>query len=62
MQKGNTIVSDYGRKFKSVCDKLAAIGQHVDDMDKTDGFFVALDLRLRLSPQLYVPQSHLVTP
>ena len=34
MQIGNTSVSDFGQKFKIIYDKLAAIGQLVDDMDK----------------------------
>lgn len=42
MQKGNTSVSNFGRKFKLVCDKLAAIGQPVDDMDKIHWFLYGL--------------------
>ncbi|GJV60674.1 hypothetical protein Tco_1466774 [Tanacetum coccineum] len=38
MQKGTTLVSDYGIKFKSACDKLAVIGQPVDEMDKIHWF------------------------
>ncbi|GJV19273.1 retrovirus-related pol polyprotein from transposon TNT 1-94 [Tanacetum coccineum] len=34
LSKGTSTVSDYGRQFKGICDKLAAIGQPVDEMDK----------------------------
>lgn len=39
LQKGSPLVSDYSRKFKSICDQLAAIGQPVDTTDKTHCFF-----------------------
>ncbi|GKF29122.1 zinc finger, CCHC-type containing LTR copia-type gag-polypeptide [Tanacetum coccineum] len=35
LSKGTSTVSDYGRQFKGICDKLAAIGQPVDEMDKS---------------------------
>lgn len=34
MTKGNSTILEYGRKFTSGYDKLAAIGQPVEDMDK----------------------------
>ncbi|GJS69024.1 retrovirus-related pol polyprotein from transposon TNT 1-94 [Tanacetum coccineum] len=34
LSKGTSTVSDYGRQFKGICDKLAGIRQPVDEMDK----------------------------
>ncbi|GJT25086.1 JmjC domain-containing protein [Tanacetum coccineum] len=34
LSKGTSTISDYGRQFKGICDKLAAIEQPVDEMDK----------------------------
>lgn len=42
LQKGTLSVSDYGRKFKSLCDQLAAIGHPVDDLDKSHWFLCGL--------------------
>ncbi|KAJ9544289.1 hypothetical protein OSB04_023996 [Centaurea solstitialis] len=42
LQKGASSVTEYGRKFKSLCDQLAAIGQPVDDADKTHWFLCGL--------------------
>lgn len=42
LQKGNSSVADYNRKFKSICDQLAAIGHPVDDTDKIHWFLCGL--------------------
>ncbi|GJY30675.1 retrovirus-related pol polyprotein from transposon TNT 1-94 [Tanacetum coccineum] len=42
LSKGTSTVSDYGRQFKGICDKLAAIGQPVDEMDKLHWFVCGL--------------------
>ncbi|KAJ9566476.1 hypothetical protein OSB04_002442 [Centaurea solstitialis] len=42
LQKGTMSVSDYGRKFKSLCDQLAAIGHPIDDLDKSHWFLCGL--------------------
>ncbi|KAJ9555163.1 hypothetical protein OSB04_009777 [Centaurea solstitialis] len=42
LQKGNSSVVDYGRKFKTICDQLSAIGHPVDDMDKSHWFLCGL--------------------
>ncbi|CAH9069058.1 unnamed protein product [Cuscuta europaea] len=42
LQKGNLSVSDYGRQFKHICDKLAAIGHPVDENDKFHWFLCGL--------------------
>ncbi|KAF5821146.1 putative RNA-directed DNA polymerase [Helianthus annuus] len=42
LQKGNSSVSDYGRKFKLLCDQLAAIGHSVSDEDKRHWFLCGL--------------------
>lgn len=42
MSKDTSTISEYGRIFKGVCDKLAAIGQPVDDMDKIHWFLCGL--------------------
>ncbi|XP_076913547.1 uncharacterized protein LOC143572213 [Bidens hawaiensis] len=42
LSKGNSTVFDYSRKFKSVCDQLAAIGHPVLDMDKIHWFLCGL--------------------
>ncbi|CAH1422668.1 unnamed protein product [Lactuca virosa] len=39
---GSTLVSDFGRKFKSIFDQLTAIGQPVDEPDKNHLFLYAL--------------------
>lgn len=43
MTKGNSSVSDFGRQFKVVCDKLAVVGHSVEDMDKVHWFLCGLD-------------------
>ncbi|KAK9067609.1 hypothetical protein SSX86_011720 [Deinandra increscens subsp. villosa] len=40
--KGNTSVSEYGRRFKAICDQLAAIGEPVADTDKIHWFLCGL--------------------
>ncbi|CAA0816765.1 Unknown protein [Striga hermonthica] len=42
MKKGDCPISEYGRKFKSICDQLAAIGRPVDDTDKAHWFLRGL--------------------
>lgn len=42
MKKGTSSVSDYGEKFKTTCDKLAAIRHSVADMDKIHWFLCGL--------------------
>ncbi|GJW11132.1 putative RNA-directed DNA polymerase [Tanacetum coccineum] len=42
LSKGTSTVSEYGRNFKTICDKLAAIGQPVDEMDKLHWFLCGL--------------------
>ncbi|GJT07834.1 putative RNA-directed DNA polymerase [Tanacetum coccineum] len=42
LSKGTSTGSDYGRQFKGICDKLAAIGQPVDEMDKLHWFVCGL--------------------
>lgn len=38
MSKGLSSVNDFGRRFKHVCDQLAAVGHPVDDSDKLHWF------------------------
>lgn len=38
LSKGTASVSDYGRRFKAICDQLAAIGHAVDESDKCHWF------------------------
>ncbi|GJT33494.1 putative RNA-directed DNA polymerase [Tanacetum coccineum] len=42
LSKGTSTVSDYGRQFKGICDKLAGIRQPVDEMDKLHWFVYGL--------------------
>lgn len=42
LHKGTMFVSDYGRKFKFLCDQLAAIGHPVADLDKSHWFLCGL--------------------
>ncbi|XP_076951421.1 uncharacterized protein LOC143624760 [Bidens hawaiensis] len=42
LKKGNLFVQDYAKKFKSLCDQLAAIAQPVKDMDKMHWFLCGL--------------------
>ncbi|KAI3700963.1 hypothetical protein L2E82_45604 [Cichorium intybus] len=42
ISKGTSTVADFGRKFKSLCDQLAAIGHPVDDSDKIHCFLYEL--------------------
>ncbi|GJV33017.1 putative RNA-directed DNA polymerase [Tanacetum coccineum] len=42
LSKGTSTVFDYGRQFKGICDKFAAIGQPVDEMDKLHWFVCGL--------------------
>lgn len=58
LHRGDLSIDDYGRKFKSLCDKLSAIGRPVDDAGKGHWFLRGLgiqfssfaDTRLSLSP------------
>ncbi|XP_076935776.1 uncharacterized protein LOC143602615 [Bidens hawaiensis] len=42
LTKGNSSVTKYSRKFKVICDQLAAIGQPVLEMDKFHWFLCGL--------------------
>ncbi|KAM0009620.1 putative RNA-directed DNA polymerase [Helianthus debilis subsp. tardiflorus] len=42
LQKGTSTVSEYGRKFKALCDQLTAIGHPVTDEDKRHWFLYGL--------------------
>ena len=42
LSKGDSSVSEYGRKFKGICDQLAAIGHTVDESDKNHWFLCGL--------------------
>ena len=42
LSKGSTPVSEFGRKFKSICDLLTAIGQSVDEPDRIHWFLCGL--------------------
>ncbi|XP_076903366.1 uncharacterized protein LOC143558406 [Bidens hawaiensis] len=42
MKKGSSTVSEYGCKFKLICDQLAAIGYLVKEHDKTHWFLCGL--------------------
>lgn len=42
INKWTTSVSDFGRRFKTLCDKLAAIGNPVADIDKVHWFLCGL--------------------
>lgn len=42
MQKGSSSVSEFGRKFKGVCDQLSAVGHPVEETDKAHWFLCGL--------------------
>ncbi|MFS7997506.1 putative RNA-directed DNA polymerase [Helianthus anomalus] len=42
LQKGSSTVSEFGQKFKLLCDQLAAIGHPVDENDKCHWFLCGL--------------------
>ncbi|KAF5800218.1 putative RNA-directed DNA polymerase [Helianthus annuus] len=42
LQKGSSAVAEFGRKFKALCDQLAAIGHPVDETDKCHWFLCGL--------------------
>ncbi|KAM0027867.1 putative RNA-directed DNA polymerase [Helianthus debilis subsp. tardiflorus] len=42
LKKGTSSVSDYSRKFKSLCDQLAAIGHPVSEMDRLHWYLCGL--------------------
>ncbi|KAJ0896867.1 putative RNA-directed DNA polymerase [Helianthus annuus] len=42
LQKGSSTVAEFGRKFKALCDQLAAIGHPVDESDKCHWFLCGL--------------------
>ncbi|XP_022031504.1 uncharacterized protein LOC110932482 [Helianthus annuus] len=42
LQKGSSTVADFGRKFKAICDQLAAIGHPVAETDKCHWFLCGL--------------------
>ncbi|KAJ0581551.1 putative RNA-directed DNA polymerase [Helianthus annuus] len=42
ISKGSASVTDFSRKFKAICDQLAAIGHPVTDTDKTHWFLCGL--------------------
>ncbi|PIA57119.1 hypothetical protein AQUCO_00600091v1 [Aquilegia coerulea] len=47
MKKGTQSVDEYSRKFKLVCDQLAAMGKPVDDTDKVHWFLRGLGSEFR---------------
>lgn len=59
LKKGTLSVAEYGRKFKLLCDQLAAIGRPVDNSDKTHWFLRGLgsqftsfsDVRMAMTPR-----------
>lgn len=63
LRRGDMSVSDFGRKFKAICDQLAAIGRPVDERDKAHWFLRGLgsqfsgfaDTRMAISP---MPSFH----
>lgn len=42
LKKGNTSVTDFSRKFKAICDQLAAIGHPLSEEDKSHWFLCGL--------------------
>lgn len=42
LQKGSSIVVEFGRKFKHICDQLTAIGHPLDESDKIHWFLCGL--------------------
>ncbi|KAK9075210.1 hypothetical protein SSX86_003531 [Deinandra increscens subsp. villosa] len=42
LTKGNQSVAEFGRRFKDICDRLAAIGQPVEEADKSHWFLSGL--------------------
>ncbi|KAJ0649515.1 putative RNA-directed DNA polymerase [Helianthus annuus] len=42
LSKSSSSVAEFGRKFKAICDQLAAIGQPVTETDKTHWFLCGL--------------------
>ncbi|XP_071739129.1 uncharacterized protein [Rutidosis leptorrhynchoides] len=42
LQKGTSSISEYGHKFKSLCDQLAAIGHSIEETDKFHWFLCGL--------------------
>ncbi|GJV66603.1 zinc finger, CCHC-type containing protein [Tanacetum coccineum] len=52
LSKGTSTVSDYGRQFKGICDKLAAIGQPVDEMDQASLASPSLSVNVRTNGPL----------
>lgn len=42
LTKGNLNVSEFGRRFKNICDQLSGIGQPVDESNKTHWFLCGL--------------------
>ncbi|KAJ0790592.1 putative 7-deoxyloganetin glucosyltransferase [Helianthus annuus] len=59
LTKGASTVSEFGRKFKSLCDQLAAIGHPITEKTNAIGSFADSALRLKLSPLPNVPFNHL---
>ncbi|CAA0809131.1 Unknown protein [Striga hermonthica] len=42
VKRGDLSVSEYGQRFKAICDKLAAIGRSIDSTDKSHWFLRGL--------------------
>ncbi|CAA0828258.1 Uncharacterized mitochondrial protein AtMg00820 [Striga hermonthica] len=42
VKRGDLSVSEYGQRFKAICDKLAAIGRSIDSTDKSHWFLRSL--------------------
>lgn len=58
--KGNSTVAEFGRKFKSICDQLAAIGHPVDESDKVHWFLCGLGASFEsFSTAIRASRSHL---
>lgn len=45
LRRGSLSVQDYGKKFKTICDQLSAIGRSVDESDKSHLFLRGLGIQ-----------------
>lgn len=56
--RGSLLVKEYGTRFKALCDQLYAVGNPVDDLDKSHWFLCGLGIQFanfadaRMSMQL----------
>lgn len=61
LRRGSTSVHEYGKRFKSICDQLSAIGLSVDETDKSHWFLRGLGIQFASFADTRMAMEHIPT-